>query len=141
MGLLEEEIKEIRQMIRQYDAGVIEDEKFKNKLNAYSQTEKRAKLMLMSFALAAKFKNAPLNRAFKANLLGDGTAIEVDTQSVEDEKVKCPGTDFELIARHQCLDWSGKNKFEDCEGCETGLTTKKVLLSRNLTAKLPPIQN
>jgi len=118
-------------MIRQYDAGVVSDERFKNKLSAYSQTEKRAKLMLMSFALAAKFKNAPLNRVFKANLLGDGTAIEVDTQSVEDEKVKCPGLDFKLIARQECLDWSGENKFEDCKGCEIGLATKNLLLPPN----------
>lgn len=138
MGLLEQEIKELRQMIRSFDAGKINSETLELKLKVYNQTEKRAKLMLQGFALAAKFKNKPLNRAFKANLIGDGTAIDTGTDDPENELVKCPGMDFEMIKRHQCLDYNDAKKFDECEGCETGAITKRILLSTAIEHKPGP---
>ena len=138
MGLLEQEIKELRQMLRAFDAGKINGQDLELKLKIYQQTEKRAKLMLQGFALAAKFKNKPLNRAFKANLIGDGTAIDTGTDDPENELIKCPGMDFDFIKRHQCLDYSDDNKFEECNGCETGAITKKLLLSNAIEFKPGP---
>jgi hypothetical protein len=123
-------------MIRQYDSGKISTDRVLTKINIYAQTEKRAKLMLQSFALAAKFRNKPLNRAFKANLIGDGTAIDTTTDDPENEQVKCPGLDYKLIKRFECLDWSGERKFNECEGCETGLITKSLLLSNEKDEKI-----
>lgn len=138
MGLLEQEIKELRQMIRAFDAGKISGQDMELKLKVYQQTEKRAKLMLQGFALAAKFKNKPLNRAFKANLIGDGTAIDTGTDDPENELVKCPGMDFEMIKRHQCLDYLDDNKFEECKGCEIGMITKRILLTDAIEHKPGP---
>jgi hypothetical protein len=66
----------------------------------------------------------------RANILSDGEALGGILVDVEHEKVKCPGMDFKLIERHECLDYSGANKFDECEGCETGAITKRLLLAR-----------
>ena len=128
MGLLEQEIKEIRQMLRQFDADKINTEHFITKMAGYNQIEKRVRLMLQAHLTAAKHHDIPLKRIFRSNLIGDGQAIDIDTIDVENELIKCPGLNFELIKRHECLDYSGENKFAECKGCDIGLITKKLLL-------------
>jgi len=132
MGLLEQEIKEIRAMINGIDAGKVDPSTVNLKLKLYKESEKRTRLMLNAFVVAAQFRNKPLNRAFRANIIGDGTALEIEGLDPEEEKVKCPGMDFQLIKRSECLDYSGHSHFEDCDGCETGLITKKVLLGEKV---------
>lgn len=46
------------------------------------------------FSLAAKHSKNHLNRIIRANIIGDGEAIDTTTTDTETEKVKCPGKDF-----------------------------------------------
>ncbi len=48
----------------------------------------------------------------------------------EIEMIKCPGMDNKLIARAECLDYSGESRFNECT-CEIGIETKKLLLPEN----------
>jgi len=130
MGLIEEEIKELRQLMRDFKSGKCNSDHVNSMIGIFSQTEKRAKMMLQAYSLAAKHNTRHLKRLVSANLIGDGEAIDTTTGDPETEKVKCPGKDFELIERSQCLDWSGEQKFPECNGCEVGMTTKNVLLGR-----------
>ena len=54
MGLLETELKEIRQDIKHFRAGRLTEEQVQTMIAMYSQTEKRMRLMLQAMALAAK---------------------------------------------------------------------------------------
>ena len=45
----------------------------------------------------------------------------------ETEIIECPGAQKQ-IERDHCLDWSGEAKFLECDGCEVGKQTKKLLL-------------
>ena len=126
MGLLEQEIQELRTMIKHYDAGKISDDTVRTKIAIYSQTEKRAKLMLNAFGLYARRGKASLNRIMRSNLIGDGTAIEIDLIEIEEEKIKCPDQDFKLITRGDCLDYSGDHP--SCLSCENDKVTKRMLI-------------
>lgn len=128
MGLIEQEIKELRQLNNDLIAGRVSPEIVNTRIAIYSQTEKRAKMMLQAFALAAKHNKTHLNRMVRANLIGDGEAIDTTTTNPEIEKVKCPGKDSALIERCECLDYSGSEQFPECEGCEVGIITKHRLL-------------
>jgi len=132
MGLLEQEIKEIRLLIKEFQAGKIDAEHLHELIGAYSQTEKRTRLMLQAFTLFATGGGVGLSRLIRANLIGDGTAIDdkfITDEEQENEKVSCTGND-QLISRHECLDFSGSIKFPECEACETGIITKRILLPK-----------
>ena len=128
MGLLEQEIKEIRSSIRQFKAGKITERNFMVELAAYSQIEKRAKLKLQAHALAAKYKKPAFDQLLRSNLIGT-EAIDTLTDP-EIEMVKCPAKDDKLITRSDCLDYSGGQKDEECAGCMAGVDTKRVLLGQ-----------
>lgn len=131
MGLIEQEIKELRRLNSDFVAGKIDAEHVHSRIAIYSQTEKRARLMLSAFALAAKHNKNHLNRIIRSDLLGNGTAVDsrmITNDERENEKVKCPGMDFKKIERYKCLDFSGEQRFLDCQGCKVGLTTKAALL-------------
>lgn len=128
MSLLEQEMYELRQMIKNYDAGLITDQNVDTKMKMYGQMEKREAHMI-KIMVFAKNKRA-LVRLDRKNLIGETTAINDEMIDSEREKVKCPGLNFDLIERHQCLDYSGVEKFAECNGCETGLATKRLLLAK-----------
>lgn len=128
MGLIEQEIKELRQMNRDFAAKKIDAENVATRIAIYSQTEKRAKMMLTAFSIAAKHNKGHLRRMIRANLIGDAEAIDTINGDPETEKVKCPGKDFALIERNECLDFSGSNAFPECVGCDLGVITRQRLL-------------
>ena len=127
MGLLEQEIKEIRLMIKKYDAGEVTDEQVQTKIALYSQIEKRARLMLQAFATVAKYKKVASSRIIGSNLIGDGTAIDIIH---EEEKVKCKIRGGDLITRAECLDLSGESEnYKACNDCANCEATKEILLN------------
>lgn len=129
MGLLEQEIKELRQLNRDFAAGKIEAEKVMVHIAIFSQTEKRSKMMLRSHEVELKYNSKRhLRRMITANLIGDSEAIDTVDGDPEVEKVKCPGKGFELIERNECLDFSGSMAFPECDGCKIGVITKRRLL-------------
>ena len=68
MGLIETELKEIRQDIKHFRAGKKTPEEIQTLIALYSQTEKRMRLMLQAMAMAAKHGKKHLNRMIKTNL-------------------------------------------------------------------------
>ena len=126
MGLLEQEIKELRTLNNQLVKGKITTEAVHARISIYSQTEKRAKMLLQAIALAAKHKHI-VGRIVKSNLIGDREAIDINFDK-ESEKVKCPYKNDSLITRSECLDFSGSGKIPECDGCEIGNITREKLL-------------
>jgi len=132
MGLLETELKEIRVDIKHYRAGKITDDQVQTLVALYSQSEKRMRLMLSAMGMAAKHGKKHLNRLIKTNLIGDGTVIDLLPEEIEEEKILCPLKN-EHITRAKCLDFSGESEnMEGCEGCDTGLANKNILLDKPL---------
>ena len=92
----------------------------------YSQTEKRAKLMLQAFAIGSKHGQRAFNRVTDANVLGIGGAIDLETD-VELDKLFCPDVDKQ-ITRSECLDYSGSTEhIEDCTSCDHFKETRELL--------------
>lgn len=127
MGLLQQEIKELRQMLKHYDAGKYDREHIQTKVAVYSQIEKRSRLILQALALGAKYGKSRFNQVLKIGLLGDGTVIDLSPEEINEEKVLCPLRDRH-ITRSACLEYSGEvAHFEDCKNCETGLVNKGLM--------------
>ena len=128
MGLIEEELKEIRRDIKHFRAGKLKDEEVYTLIALYSQTEKRMRLMLQAMGMAAKHGKKHLNQMIKTNLVGNGTVIDLSIEEIEEEKVLCPVQDRH-ITRSECLDFSGNSEnYESCKNCDTGIENKKLLI-------------
>ena len=128
MGLLEQEIKELRDLQREFSKGKITVQDVHARIAIYSQTEKRAKMILQAYALAAKHNKTTLNRLTRSNLIGASEAIDTGNDP-EAVMVKCIERDDALVTRQECLDFSGSN-LELCAGCATGEDTRRVLLGQ-----------
>ena len=126
MGMLEKEIYELRNLRRDFRAGKFDAKHINTEIAIYSQTEKRAKLLLQAHTSGAKIKSGLLREIYKTNLIGEGEAIDTGNDDPEIDKIKCPYHD-NLITRAECLDYSGSH-LEDCMGCEIGKATKDMLL-------------
>lgn len=80
MGLLVQEINELRQLLSNFDAGTVSSEDLNVKLNIYSQTEKRTRQILQAWVASQKFGNNGLMErlvgkdGFKGGVLEDRTA-------------------------------------------------------------------
>jgi len=128
MGLLETELKEIRQDIKHFRAKKITEEEVQTLIAMYSQTEKRMRLMLQAMALAAKHGKPHLTRMVRSNLIGDGTVIDLSPEELEEEKVLCKLSNKHMT-RAECIDFSGsKDNFDNCQGCSVGLECKRLLV-------------
>lgn len=127
MGLLEQEIKELRMMNKRIMAGTITPDEVKMRISIYQETEKRAKMMLQAFTLSAKHGKRATSSITSSNLIGDGAMIDIGADQ-EDETISCPDLE-KTITRHECLDYSGDSKHtEDCQSCPNFSITRKVLM-------------
>jgi hypothetical protein len=70
MGLIEQEIKELREMNKKVMAGEITAKEVNQRVAIYSQTEKRSKLILRLFELQVKHGSEAT-----VDLLSDGSMI------------------------------------------------------------------
>jgi len=70
MGLLIQEINELRDMLTMFDGGKLSVEDLTAKLNLYSQTEKRSRLILKAWALGIKSSTNDFS-GVKDMLVGD----------------------------------------------------------------------
>ena len=84
MGLLEEEIGEIRQAMRDFDSGVVDADQIRTKIGLWSQTEKRTRLILDAYAIRNKYGKSDFKRISNTGLLGDGSAIDMGLTSRKD---------------------------------------------------------
>lgn len=128
MGLLEVELKEIRQDLKHYRAGKISEEQVQTLISMYSQTEKRMRLALQVVSMASKHGKKHIKQLLKTNLIGNGTAIDLSLEEIEEEKILCPLNDA-FMTRAECLDFSGEEQhFDDCIKCDVGLENKKLMV-------------
>lgn len=128
MGLIQQEIKELRKMLQDLDSGDLKHDALMDKIAIYSQSEKRARLLLDSLALGAKYGNSAARRIINTNLIGNEEAIDLTLGSSGNEKVMCETQD-KIISRDECLDYSGNPpKGVDCSGCKNFKITRKLLL-------------
>lgn len=126
MGLLEAEIFELRKLRKEYRQGRVNEKQVQTEISIYSQTEKRAKQILMALIAGQKLKNGLLGQIYGINMMGKGQAIDVGEGTPDEEKVKCPLSE-KLIMRAECLDYSGSH-YDECKGCEIGRYTKSIML-------------
>ena len=126
MGLIAEEIKELRQMVKQLDAGKLSTEAVRTKLNIYKETHKRAQLILNVY-IACSSPHLIEKRLHGLNLLSKGEILQ-SSGDIEVEMVKCPDQD-KAITREECLSYSEDEKNnENCESCDNYGITRKLLI-------------
>ena len=130
MGLIEEEIKELRsldgQFIKDNNGHLVDKEYIMARIAIFSQIHKREALIVQVEHMAAKFGKKVSNRIERRNVLGDSQAIETNTDP-EIEMIKCPEKDFRLVSRNECLDYSGTHN-EECTTCDHKPITQNRLL-------------
>lgn len=128
MGLIEQEIIELRELAKGVQAGTVPLDKASTLVGIYNQTSKRVGQMIQINALAQKEgKNSKTYQRFSAtNIIGDGSAIQIEGQSVQ--MVKCPEAGGKIITRGECLDYSGVSHHIDaCQLCEQFVITRKQM--------------
>lgn len=126
MGLIAEEIKELRQMVKLVDAGKLTTEEVRTKLNIYKETHKRAKLILDVY-IACSSPHLVEKRLHSLNLLSKGELVQLEGD-IEFEMVMCPDRGNKAITRGECLSFSGDAKnMENCQSCENFATTRSLL--------------
>ena len=125
MGLLDQELQELRLMNKQIMAGTIKSSEVVQRIAIYTQTEKRAKMILQSIALGAKF-GASRKAVVNAGLLGGGT-LTLDAPYEVSDMVTCKEVS-KMVSRTECYDYSGESKhYDDCKDCEHFNATRKVM--------------
>ena len=130
MGLLETEIKEIRNALQKFTAGKLTENQFAAAMAVYSQTEKRAKLIIQAVVADAKIpRKKILPRLIAKNLMGDESAIDYVIDEIGEEKVICIEKNNVLITREDCLTYSGQN-MSACNDCDHFNITRRILLPR-----------
>ena len=125
MGLIEQEIMELRDLAKKIAQGQIGDSTASLLLGVYNQTSKRVTQMIQIQSLAVK--EGKSGKSYKnivaSNLISDGAAISIDST---EEKIKCAAKGGVLVNRETCLDYSGEEQHIDfCQECEHFSTTRK----------------
>ena len=124
MGLIEQEIKELRAMQKQVLKGELSPEAAMVQLGFFNQTAKRISQLIQITAMATKSSKA-YTRIVQANVIGDGEAIDVSGETC----MKCPAQGDALIGREECLDYSGQERHLDvCQDCTQFGKTRRALL-------------
>jgi len=130
MGLIEQEIKELRKLKDDWEAGKIADNKVMLVLRIYDQIQKRTNATIQIHMMRGKFGKPVFNGIIQQGVIGNGSSIEtIVAGDIELEMVKCPDKDYQLISRADCLGYSGETEhMENCQSCEHFKITRKVLL-------------
>ena len=126
MGLIAQEIKELRRMIKLFDKGEITAEDVKTKLVIYKETHKRARFAL-DVHIACNKPHLLENRLHDLNLLSKGEFMQLP-DDIEMEMVVCPDQGSKAITRAQCLSFSGDtSNMEICQSCKNFTITRQLL--------------
>lgn len=128
MGLIAEEIRELRQLNRRIDEGTVKPEVVHQKIAVYSQIEKRAKMIMQGMIIAAKIGDRrAMNRLMESNLLDGRIQLE---DNPEKEMIHCPDTN-KVITRGECLDYSGDSAhYDNCRTCQNFSSTREILTEK-----------
>jgi hypothetical protein len=116
MGLIEQEIFEIRDMAKKVLEGTMTADQAATQIGFYNQVYKREQLLLSILAISAKHGVKEWKRISKKNLIGENTAIVLNNH--EEPHIICDEMGGESITFRDCLNHSGKpENLENCEGC------------------------
>ncbi|MCK5606411.1 hypothetical protein KAR91_31205 [Candidatus Pacearchaeota archaeon] len=127
MGLIEQELLELRQMLKDLEGGKIDGEMVDRKISIYSQSEKRSSMMLKKMIMKERAGIDIEELENKSNLMLDGTSL-LSKDDLELESIKCPVKNM-IIVRHDCLDFSEDIKnYGKCKGCINFKITRDKLL-------------
>lgn len=125
MGLLQQEIFELRQLNQRLSAGDLKPGQINAHVAIYSQIEKRARLMFQAAALGAKFGQSSVKNLSKSKLIDD-SVIDINIDPVLD-KIMCPAVE-KVITRGECKKYSEKTgNLRSCQECHNFTTTRKLL--------------
>jgi len=128
MGLLAQEIRELRMLIKQYEQGKVSDQHVVTKMKMYKEVRERVKLIMQAY-LACKPKTIS-SKLHSLNIINQGESI-VSEDDLEISAVKCPDQDDKIITRESCLTYSGDTKnFETCKTCDNFKITREMLLPK-----------
>lgn len=128
MGLIEQEISELRQMAKDVRDGKITPEIAALQIGFYNQTSKRVSQLIQIAMMESKGGKAT-KKLISANVISAGSAIPITTS--EKEVVKCPEQGGLLIDRESCLDYSGDSRHIDaCQKCDQFEVTRKICFNR-----------
>lgn len=125
MNLIVEKINELNDLISNFKNKNYTAEEAYIIISASNAARKWASLVIQAHAVESKNKRT-VKYLERMNVMDDSTAIDVTPLDEEMDKIKCPCHE-NLIMRSECLDYSGSH-YEDCAGCETGISTKEKLL-------------
>ena len=129
MGLLETEIKELREINRRITEKTIDREELIAHIAIYSKIENREKMIIQTHALGMKFGKPALNRLIKTQLIGDGSVVVLSNDDLENETIDCPDQN-KLISRANCKQFSETTgNLGTCQTCPYFLATRKLLNS------------
>lgn len=138
MGLIADEIKELRQMVKHLDAGKLTTEQVRTKLNIYKETMKRARLILDVY-IACASPHLVEKRLQSLNLISRGELIQTPPE-IELEMVVCREQGDKAITREECLSFSGDMaNMKNCKSCENFAITRKLLLPSQEEVEKNPI--
>ena len=107
--------------------GKVDMENMNARIRALEVQVKMLNSVINIYAVASKNKRM-LTSLGKMNVINETSAVDLMLGDPEVDKVKCPYHD-DLITRSECLDESGEvGNLERCEGCETGIESKRMLM-------------
>ena len=131
MGLLAQEIRELRQIVKQYENGGLTDQQVTTRMKVYKEVRERVKLMMQALLMQAQLANRPNlieNKLHSLNVLDLGEAV-VENNDLEISAVKCPDQADKIITRADCLAFSGDVKnIGACKTCANFKHTRALLL-------------
>ena len=128
MGLIAQEIKELRRMVKLFDAGKVDASHVETKLKIFKESHKRSQLILNAM-IACSRPHLIESRLHDFNVLSRGEFVQTP-DDVEVEMVVCPDQNDKAISRSDCLNYSGDSKnIEQCKSCDNFAITRKLLLS------------
>lgn len=124
MGLLEQEIAELRNLASEVLKGSIDTEKARTLTGIYAQSAKRENLLVQMAITAEKHggKDKMWKRLNDMNLIDDKSAIAIDGS----DSFRCPEKGGLLVDRASCLDYSGEShNIDRCQKCEQFEVTRR----------------
>ena len=127
MGLLSQEIKELRRMVKLFEGNKITVEHVQTKLKIFNETHKRSRLILDAM-IACNKPHLVETRLNEFNVLSKGEFVQLPGD-IEEETVLCPDQNDAVITRTQCLNYSGDSEnMGKCESCQQFKITRNLLL-------------
>lgn len=128
--IFDQMIQELNNLRAQYNKGNLTLEKLEANLKVFDATHKFISDKLQAYSISIKAGRYVRNMMEKDALIGAGSMpLQISSHAVEIEMIRCVGLNNALIARRDCLDYSGSSKFPECL-CDQGKTTKNLLLGK-----------